>query len=193
MGKAAASLKSVEDVKKVAKILKDNRATNLFYSLWVMQYDTALRFSDATQLKWSDFSHSATHVSLKQKKTGKTIKVKITDTMRQIVSERLKEASSRDMFGEYVFSLSDKRSKGSPVSHNAVLEAFGKAGRRCGILEVGTHTPRKSKGRILFENGIQIERITKLLGQTSPAATLFYIGFTQEMSDDISEDFSLDL
>jgi len=193
MGKAVASLKSITDVKKVAKILKDNRATNLFYGLWVMQYETALRFSDAVSLKWSDFSLSATHIHLKQQKTGKNLKVLITDTMRQIVSERLEEASGREMFGEYVFSLSDKRSKGAPISHNPVLEAYGKAGRRSGLLEVGTHTPRKSKGRILFENGVPIERITKLLGQTSPAATLYYIGFTQEMSDDLSEDFSLSL
>lgn len=193
MGKAAASLKSVADVKKVAKSLKEIRTSNLFYGLWVMQYETALRFSDAVMLKWSDFSLSNTHIQIRQQKTDKIIKILITDTMRKIVDLRREEAMKREMFGDYIFSLSDKRSKGAPVSHNAVLEAYGKIGRRCGILEVGTHTPRKSKGRILFESGVQIERITKILGQSSPAATLYYIGFTQEVSDDLSEDFSLDL
>ncbi|WP_279538252.1 tyrosine-type recombinase/integrase [Raoultella sp. BIGb0149] len=83
------------------------------------------------------------------------------------------------------------RSKRQPVSHNAVLTEYGKCGRRAGFLDVGSHTPRKSKGRILFENGAPLEHITKLLGQANPASTLFYIGFTQETADTLAGEFSL--
>jgi site-specific recombinase XerD len=55
----------------------------------------------------------------------------------------------------------------------------------------GSHTPRKSKDRILLENGAPLEHIAKLLGQANPASTLFYIGFTQETADTLSEEFSL--
>jgi len=56
---------------------------------------------------------------------------------------------------------------------------------------VGSHTPRKSKGRILLENGAPLKHITKLLGQANLASTLFYIEFTHKTADTLSEKFFL--
>jgi len=111
--------------------------------------------------------------------------------MHSIVQARRKKAEDRPHFGDYIFSLSDLRSMSQPVSHNAVLTEYGKCGRRAGFQDVGSHIPRKSKGHILFENGAPFEHITKLLGQANPASPLFYIGFTQETEDTLSEEFSL--
>ncbi|WP_428061554.1 tyrosine-type recombinase/integrase [Dickeya oryzae] len=165
--------------------------TNLFRCLWAMQFESALRFGDAAKSTWDQFAEGKTHLTIKQEKTGKLNKVAITPAMRSIVQARRKEAEGRPNFGEFIFSLSDLRSKGQPVSHNAVLTEYGKCGHRAGFQDVGSHTPRKSKGRILFDNGAPLEHITKLLGQANPASTLFYIGFTQETADTLSEEFSL--
>ncbi|MDU4226903.1 tyrosine-type recombinase/integrase [Klebsiella grimontii] len=191
MGNAMVALKTAEEVKAVSAELARNTKTNLFRCLWAMQFESALRFGDAVKLTWDQFAEGKTHLSIKQEKTGKLHKVAITPAMRSIVQARREEAADRPKFGEYIFSLSDLRSKGKPVSHNAVLTEYGKCGRRAGFLDVGSHTPRKSKGRILFENGAPLEHITKLLGQANPTSTLFYIGFTQETADTLSEEFSL--
>ena len=96
--------------------------------------------------------------------------------MRSIVQARWEEAEDRPCFGEYIFSLSDLRSKGQPVSHNAVLTEYGKCGRRAGFLDVGSHTPRKSKGRILFESGLPLEQISNLLGHPAQLLHCFTSG-----------------
>ncbi|EPY1907306.1 tyrosine-type recombinase/integrase [Klebsiella pneumoniae] len=202
MGNAMVALKSADEVKAVSAELAKNKRTNLFRCLWAMQFESALRFSDVVKLTWDQFAEGKTHLLIiQQKKTRKGVdgtpvkpkplKIAITPAMRSIVQARWEEAEDRPCFGEYIFSLSDLRSKGQPVSHNAVLTEYGKCGRRAGFLDVGSHTPRKSKGRILFESGLPLEQISNLLGHSSPASTLFYIGFTQETADTISEEFSL--
>lgn len=193
MGNAVAALKTVQEVSKVAEELKKHRRSNLFYCLWVMQFETALRFSDATLLTWDDFAPGKTHINIVQQKTGNRVEIKITETMRKIAELRRAEACQKPLINDLMFSLADLRSKGQPVSHNAVLEAFGSAGRRCGFKEVGTHTPRKSKGRVMFESGKPIEAICKYLGQKSIDSTLFYIGVDQEAKDILSDEFSLHL
>lgn len=202
MGNAMVALKTADEVKAVSAELAKNTKTNLFRCLWAMQYESALRFSDVVKLTWDQFAEGKTHLLIiQQKKTRKGVdgtpvkpkplKIAITPAMRSIVQARREEAADRPNFGEYIFSLSDLRSKGQPVSHNAVLTEYGKCGRRAGFQDVGSHTPRKSKGRILFESGLALEQISNLLGHSSPASTLFYIGFTQETADTISEEFSL--
>ncbi|MEH4661393.1 tyrosine-type recombinase/integrase [Phytobacter diazotrophicus] len=202
MGNAMVALKSADEVKAVSAELAKNKRTNLFRCLWAMQFESALRFSDVIKLTWDQFAEGKTHLLIiQQKKTRKGVdgtpvkpkplKIAITPDMRSIVQARREEAADRPNFGEYIFSLSDLRSKGQPVSHNAVLTEYGKCGRRAGFQDVGSHTPRKSKGRILFESGLPLEQISNLLGHSSPASTLFYIGFTQETADTISEEFSL--
>lgn len=191
MGNAVTALRTIQEVRKVAEELKKHRRSNLFYCLWVMQFESALRFSDATLLKWDDFAEGKTHLNVVQQKTGSRVEVKITQLMRNVVALRRGEAETRPLFNDYIFSLADLRSKGLPVSHNAVLEAFSSAGRRCGFQMVGSHSPRKSKGRVMFEAGRPIESICKYLGQKSIDSTLFYIGVDQEAKDLMSEEFSL--
>ena len=202
MGNAMVALKTADEVKAVSAELARNTKTNLFRCLWAMQFESALRFSDVVKLTGDQFAEGKTHlIIIQQKKTrkgadGKPIKpqplrVAITPAMRSIVQARREEAADRPCFGDYIFSLSDLRSKGQPVSHNAVLTEYGKCGRRAGFQDVGSHTPRKSKGRIMFENGKPLEHISNLLGHSNPASTLFYIGFTQETADTLAGEFSL--
>jgi hypothetical protein len=145
MGNSMVALKTADEVKAVIAELAKNKKTNLFRCLWAMQFESALRFGDAVKLTWDQFAEGKTHLSIKQEKTGKLHKVTITPAMRSIVQARREEAADRPKFSDYIFSLSDLRSKGLPVSHNAVLTEYGKCGRRAGFQDVGSHTPRKSK------------------------------------------------
>ena len=166
-----------------------------------MQFESALRFSDVVKLTRDQFAEGKSifsSFSRRRRARGRRYASEaeaVEDSHYPGYAlhspARREEAEDRPCFGEYIFSLSDLRSKGQPVSHNAVLTEYGKCGRRAGFTDVGSHTPRKSKGRILFESGLPLEQISNLLGHSSPASTLFYIGFTQETADTISEEFSL--
>lgn len=198
----AVALKSAEDVKAVAAELRRNTRTNLFYCAWVMQYESALRISDLLTLTWSQFSAGKTHIEVKQQKSKrkaapnkkvKPLRIKITDTMRKIVEMRREEQSTMPVKTDFIFSKGDLRSRGNAVTRNTVFTEFSKIGRRVGFSNVGCHTPRKSKGRILFSAGVPVEQIALLLGHADPRSTLFYIGYTLEVGDELTEEFSLEI
>lgn len=94
---------------------------------------------------------------------------------------------------DFIFSKGDLRSRGNAVTRNTVFTEFSKIGRRVGFSNIGCHTPRKSKGRILFRAGVPVEQIALLLGHADPRSTLFYIGYTLEVGDELTEEFSLEI
>ncbi|HBX7662621.1 TPA: integrase [Klebsiella pneumoniae] len=185
------ALKSADEVKAVAAELQRNTTTNLFYCLWVFMYESGLRISDVLKLKYEDVEGQS-HLKVKQEKTGNVVRPKVTAAMLSVVAQRKAEQAKMPVATDYIFSAATLRSKGQPVTRNTVFTEFGKIGRRAGFSNVGCHTPRKSRGRILFENGVPIETIAHFLGQTDPRSTMYYIGFGQDVQDDLTEEFSLE-
>jgi integrase len=64
------------------------------------------------------------------------------------------------------------------------------AGKKVG-LNIGTHSMRKTFGRIAYEQTGDINIVAKLLGHASPAATLAYIGITDKVLKDVRESIGL--
>ena len=104
----------------------------------------------------------------------------MTAAMLSVVAQRKAEQADMPVKTDFIFSKGDLRSKGNAVTRNTVFTEFGKMGRRAGFSNVGCHTPRKSRGRILFENGVAIETIAHFTGQTDPRSTMYYIGYGQD-------------
>lgn len=185
------ALKSADDVKAVAAELQRNTTTNLFYCLWVFMYESGLRISDVLKLRYEDVEGQS-HLKVKQEKTGNVVRPKVTASMLSVVAQRKAEQAAMPVKTAFIFSKGDLRSKGHAVTRNTVFAEFGKMGRRAGFSNVGCHTPRKSRGRILFENGVPIEQIAHFPGQTDPRSTMYYIGYGQDVQDDLTEEFSLE-
>ena len=116
----------------------------------------------------------------------------LTPTMLSVVAQRKAEQAAMPVKTAFIFSKGDLRSKGHAVTRNTVFTEFGKMGRRAGFSNVGCHTPRKSRGRVMFDAGVAIETIAHFLGQTDPRSTMYYIGYGQDVQDDLTEEFSLE-
>lgn len=157
------ALKSADEVKAVAAELQRNARSNLFYCLWVFMYESGLRISDVLKLRYEDVEGQS-HLKVKQEKTGNVVRPKVTAAMLSAVAQRKAEQADMPVKTDFIFSKGDLRSKGNAVIRNTVFTEFGKMGRRAGFSNVGCHTPRKSRGRILFENGVAIETIAHFLG-----------------------------
>ena len=112
--------------------------------------------------------------------------------MLSVVEQRKVEQATMPVKTDFIFSKGDLRSKGHAVTRNTVFAEFGKMGRRAGFSNVGCHTPRKSRGRVMFDAGVAIETIAHFLGQTDPRSTMYYIGYGQDVQDDLTEEFSLE-
>lgn len=160
------ALKSADEVKAVAAELRRNTRTNLFYCLWVFMYESGLRISDVLKLKYEDVEGQS-HLKVKQEKTGNVVRPKVTASMLSVVAQRKAEQAKMPVATDYIFSAATLRSKGHAVTRNTVFAEFGKMGRRAGFSNVGCHTPRKSRGRVMFDAGVAIETIAHFLGQCS--------------------------
>ena len=44
----------------------------------------------------------------------------------------------------------------------------------------------------MFDAGVVIETIAHFLGQTDPRSTMYFIGYGQDVQDDLTEEFSLE-
>ncbi|MCK2266121.1 tyrosine-type recombinase/integrase [Escherichia coli] len=185
------ALKNVDEVKTVAAELQRNSKTNLFYCLWVFMYESGLRVSDVLKLKYQDVEGQS-HLKIKQEKTGNVVRPKVTPAMLSVVAQRKAEQTKMPVATDFIFSAGTLRSKGEAVTRNTVFTEFGKMGRRAGFSNVGCHTPRKSRGRVMFDAGVAIETIAHFLGQTDPRSTMYYIGYGQDVQDDLAEEFSLE-
>ncbi|EGZ7137564.1 tyrosine-type recombinase/integrase [Escherichia coli] len=189
MSGISTALKSKEEFLKVAKLLEQLPSNNM-YCIWIMQWETALRISDTLSLKYSDFKDG--YLTVKQQKTDNVLRIKITDTMQKMIAMRKQEQGGEGA-SEYLFCPMTTKAKGLPVTRNTVYVAFNKYGRRAGFLNVGTHTPRKSKGRVLFESGVKLEHIAHHLGHSDISSTMHYIGLTTDGNDLLTKEFSLGL
>ena len=52
-------------------------------------------------------------------------------------------------------------------------------GERLG-LNINTHSMRKSRGWVMFSDGVPIEKISKVLNHSTPAVTMRYLGITKQ-------------
>ena len=82
------------------------------------------------------------------------------------------------------------KNSGQPVSSRAVLNAFSEVGELMG-LKLGTHSMRKTRGFHLYQDGMRIEQIAKILGHANPNITLRYVGLDQHMIDQSFRDYVL--
>ena len=44
----------------------------------------------------------------------------------------------------------------------------------------------------MFNAGVAIETITHFFGQRDPRSTMYYIGYDQDVQDDLTDEFSLE-
>jgi integrase len=88
----------------------------------------------------------------------------------------------------YLFEVESNRAKDKPVSRVAVANAFKAVGDEMS-LQLGTHSMRKTRGWLMYNGGVSIEKICKVLNHSSPAVTMAYIGITQAEVDATYHEF----
>lgn len=139
----------------------------------------ALRISDLLSLKFEDFSGDV--LTVREQKTKKMREIPINKTVREIVERRRAEHPTHT----YLFQSTSNRAKSltedKPINRSGVSRAFKEVGEMASVrVHLGTHSMRKTFGHNLYNNGVSIERICKLLNHSSPAVTMRYIGITDE-------------
>lgn len=153
------------------------------YFLFVMGINTGLRISDLLPLRVGDV-RGKSHITLKEKKTGKTKRFKINYDLQDTIEDYTKNMDNDD----YLFK--SKRSN-KPIQRVQAYKILNKAAEKCGIVEIGTHTLRKTFGYHFYKKTKDVAMLQDIFNHSAPSVTLRYIGISQDEIDKAIDDFSL--
>ena len=159
---------------------------SIYLDVWKLGVNVALRISDLLNMKYEQVINN--QYKLIEGKTGKHRLLTLNKAAMKIINAR-RELYPNDV---YIFqSHSHKLRRGAvqPVNRATVTRVFKRVGDDLNI-KLNTHSMRKTRGAILYQRGIDIALICKLLNHSNPSTTLRYIGITERH---VQDTYSLEL
>jgi len=134
-----------------------------------------LKISDLLSIKFSDLDIDNRILKLKEQKTGKNKEVRLNNTVIEIIKNRINQFPD----DTYLFQVHSNRSKNKPISRQSVAQKLKNVGEIMNI-NISTHSMRKTRGFAMWNDGVSIEMICKVLNHSSPAVTMTYLGITRD-------------
>jgi integrase len=183
------AIKNKEDITRVGDLLAKHYSPQL-KQLWSFGVNVALRISDLLSIELKDITRvdGFYRLNIKESKTGKKANIKLNEHAVAIY----KEIKANHPDNVYLFqSMGSKAVKVvKPLGRSFVSAAFKEGGEML-ELHIGTHSMRKTRGFHLYKVSNDIGKVMALLRHNSEAATLRYIGITQESIDQDFDDLLL--
>jgi integrase len=158
----------------------------IYADIWKIGINTALRITDLLSIKFDNLDLANQELRLIERKTGKKRIIRLN----RLVIDIIKKRRANHPFHQYLFEVDCNRAKGKPISRETVSRAFKEASNLIG-LQLNTHSMRKSRGKAMFDAGVPVEMITKVLNHSTTSVTLRYIGITNEQVQKTYDDFEL--
>jgi integrase len=176
------------DQKEIALItaLLQKDFSPIFSDVWQFGLNASLRISDLLTIEFDHCDTAKRILILTESKTKKTKEIRLNDKALAVIEKRRKENPTHN----FLFEVDSRRAKGVAISRESVARAFKSVGDRLG-LKVSTHTMRKSRGKAMFDAGVSLEQISKVLNHSNTSSTLRYIGITREQTLQTFDDFQL--
>ena len=170
---------SVPEIAQIRSQLKNHSHD---YCLFMVAIDTMLRASDLLNLKTRDvmLSDGAVQQSfpLRQKKTSQSVFPVLTLDTRKALKSWVIASQKREH--DYIFTRT-KDPHGQPITigfYRTLIKSWVKA---VGIpsQNISAHSLRRSKAIYLYEQGVTVELIGRLLGHRSSVSTIRYLGIDE--------------
>lgn len=174
-----------DEVNDVHRLLGRKYGT-IYADIWKLGVNVSLRISDLLAVKFADLDVGNRTLTLIEGKTGKNKCVRLNEPALEIIQRRRLENPDH----VWLFQVSCNRAKNQPISRVSVSRAFKSAGDVLGVT-INTHSMRKSRGKAMFEAGVSIEKICKVLNHSDTGVTLRYLGITQAEILKTYDDFIL--
>ncbi|PWA09239.1 site-specific integrase [Pueribacillus theae] len=179
---AVEPIRSKEDIKNMKEYLLHQSYRDYF--LFVFGINSGLRISDILPLRVMDV-RNVDHLRLKEKKTRKARRIKMTDALKNETEKYTRTMADSD----YLFA---SRKGNRPIGRGQASQILNEAAAACNIPgPIGTHTLRKTFGYHFYQEHKDVAMLQRIFGHSSPSVTLRYIGISDDMIDDVLDDFSL--
>lgn len=153
------------------------------YMLFLFGINSGLRVGDIVKVRVKDVQ--GWYITVKEQKTGKVKKIKMTKSLKREIREYIKGKPLHH------FLFQSRVGKNKPLDRRTVYWILRVAASECGIDNVGTHTMRKTFGYHHYKKKKDVAILMDLYNHSSPAITLRYIGIRQDQRDRAMSDFDL--
>jgi integrase len=179
------ALKDRRDIDLLKTVLKQRSIRD--YLMFIVGCNTGLRISDILKLKVDEFVNSDMKTAKKsllitEKKTGKQRQIAVNGTVQKAIKLFITHYSPS--FDEFLFA--SRKGSNRAISTTQAYRILNSAASACKIdINFGTHTLRKTWGYWTYtKTGNNLGLVMNMLGHSSPAMTLLYIGITQSQKDE---------
>ena len=187
---------SKQDLEIFENRLKEKN--EVFYLVWKVGVNLALRVSDVLKItveEAREYVKSGVY-NARDKKTKKQNLVKMNNVTIQALERALEIRENSKVSKDNIFLFVGQGNRVSnsltPISRQAVDKYFKKAVDDENLkIEIGTHTMRKTWGRLAYQKGYRLEDIMKRLNHSHGDTTLLYLGITNKYIDDIVADLEI--
>ena len=144
----------------------ENALQEPYWLLWRVGIDTGLRIGDLLQMRVCDVLALVGGITVLEKKTGKTRKVRLSP----VTAARLIAYTARMPLNGYVWDSPAK--PGQPIARQSVWRVYKKAAS--GSKNIGTHSARKTFAQKLYKK-TDLETVQETFDHKYPSTTLLYV------------------
>jgi integrase len=175
-------IRDQETINELKQFLMNQSYRN--YMMLVLGINTGLRIQDILKLKVSDVIGD--HIVMVEMKTGKKKWIQINPTLKREIK---RYTAGIDEEG-FLFP-SRQGGKNKPIKRDMAYKIMRAAAKEYGLVDIGTHTLRKTFGYHMYQKTKDITLVQKMLNHSDKSITMKYIGMDQDMMDSAMNRFGL--
>jgi site-specific recombinase XerD len=160
----------LEDVKKIALVQFEKPIQEQIRQAFIFSCFTGIRRSDIIRIKWSDLSEDFRFIKFRQKKSAKEVlTIPLHSTAKKILQnlerrgDNIFHLLTDSTIGAYTKEISKKANLNKPISY---------------------HVARHSCATILYEHGVDLYTISKILGHSNIDITKIYTHLREDKKEE---------
>jgi integrase len=174
-------IRDKDTVTEIKEHLKETNQRN--YILFLLGINTGLRISDILKLRVRDVA--GWHITIREQKTGKHKKIRITKQLKKELREYCKDKSN----SEYL--IRSRQGKNKPITRGMAYVILNQIAEEFDLECIGTHSMRKTFGYFFYKKYHDVATLQKIFNHSDPGITLGYIGINQDDLDSKMKRFEL--
>lgn len=174
MGK---TVKPIKDISREIRFLEHVKIYEpRINTYWVIARAGGFRCSDVIELKVEDIKRvlKQGYFDFNERKTQKQRKTYIEREVKQELLEIIEGMQ------DYEYIIQSGKGVNQPLTQRQMQRLIVKYGARCGIKDIGTHTPRKTSGYHIYIETGDIDEVKDFLDHDNLRDTYAYIDVPDE-------------
>ncbi|MFH5187661.1 site-specific integrase [Paenibacillus sp. TAB 01] len=157
------------------------------YMMFVFGINTGLRIQDILKHRVMDVM--GVQIVMHEMKTGKRKIIEINPTLRRELDKYITYMKMKPT--DYLFPSRQGGKGNKPIGRDMAYKIMRAAAREHNLVDIGTHTMRKTFGYHMYDKTKDITLVRKLLNHSDDSSTMSYIGLDQDAMNKAMKQFGL--